>query len=132
MTDPRTLLVVALGAAFGGLCRYLVGVYFVGRFGPGFPFGTLFINLTASFFIGVVVELAQTRALGVGPLARVALTAGFLGGYSTFSSFAYETLIVGGEGQWALSALYGFGSVIAGVTACWLGMIVTRLLTQSV
>lgn len=56
---------VAVGAAFGGVARYLVTVWFTQRFGPGFPFGTLFINVSGSFLIGVVVELSQTRVLGI-------------------------------------------------------------------
>src|SRR5271169_5998096 len=102
MADPRTYAAVALGAALGGLCRYAIDLDFSRRFGIGFPFGTFFINITGAFLIGVIIELSQTRVLGIGPLARIGLTTGFLGGYTTFSSFAYETLTLGAEREWTL------------------------------
>jgi CrcB protein len=130
MLDLRPFLAVFIGAGVGGTCRYLINLVVVQRLGPGFPFATLFINLSGAFVIGVVIELAQTRALGIGPLARIALTTGFLGGYTTFSTFAYETLVLGGEREWSLSAAYGFGSVIVGVAACYAGMILARLMIR--
>jgi CrcB protein len=132
MADPRTYVAVAVGAALGGLCRYIITLYFVQRLGPGFPYGTLFINVTGSFLIGFIIELAQTRVLGIGPLVRIALTTGFLGGYTTFSSFAYEMFTLGSEREWSLAAVYGLGSVVLGVAACYAGMIVARLMTRSV
>lgn len=130
MLDPRLLVAVFLGAGSGGLCRYLIGLYVVQRLGPGFPFGTLFINVSGAFLIGIVTELAQTRALGVGALTRIALTTGFLGGYTTFSTFAYETLVLGSEREWRLSLAYGFGSVVIGVAACYVGMVLARLMMR--
>jgi CrcB protein len=129
--DLLSYVAVALGAGLGGLCRYVVNLYFVQRFGPVFPFGTLFINLSGSFLIGLIIELAQTRALGIGPLTRIGLTTGFLGGYTTFSSFAYETLTLGGEREWRLSVAYGLGSVVLGVAACYLGIVLARLMMRS-
>jgi fluoride exporter len=123
---------VGLGAALGGICRYAVTLFFVSRFGPGFPFGTFFINISGSFLIGVVSEVFQTRAVGLEPLLRIALTAGFLGGYTTFSSFAFETLTLGGEREWRLAALYGLGSVIVGVAACYAGIVAARLMARPV
>ncbi len=74
--ERRTsFLAVGLGAALGGIGRYAVGLFFLSRFGPGFPFGTLFINVSGSFCIGIVAALAQTRALGFHPLLGIALTA---------------------------------------------------------
>ena len=130
MLDPRPFLGVFLGAGAGGLCRYLINLYVVQKIGPGFPFATLFINVSGSFLIGVVIELSQTRALGIGPLSRVALTAGFLGGYTTFSTFAYETLTLGGEGELRLSLAYSLGSVVLGVAACYAGVIAARLMMR--
>ena len=131
MADWRTYVAVAAGAALGGLCRYIIMVNVVQRLGPGFPYGTLFINMTGTFLIGFIIELAQTRVLGIGPLALITLTAGFLGGYTTFSSFAYETLTLGSEREWGLAAAYGLGSVVVGVAACYAGMIVARLMSHS-
>jgi fluoride exporter len=125
-----TYAAVGLGAALGGICRYAVTLFFVARYGPGFPFGTFFINITGSFLIGVVSELFQTRAVGIEPLARIALTAGFLGGYTTFSSLAFETLTLGGDREWRLALAYGFGSVVLGVAACYGGIIGARLMMR--
>ena len=111
------MLAVAAGSAVGGVLRYVVGVLFVQRFGPGFPFGTLFVNVSGSFLIGVVVELAQTRALGVTPFLRVALATGFVGGYTTFSAYAYETFTLGADGEAGLALAYAGGSVVLGLIA---------------
>lgn len=125
-----TYAAVGVGAALGGACRYAVTLAFVARIGPGFPWATLFINISGSFLVGIVAELAQTRALGIDPLWRIALTAGFLGGYTTFATFAFETLTLGNEREWRLALAYGFGSVIAGVALCYVGMVVARLMLR--
>lgn len=120
-------LAVGIGAGLGGICRYMVTSLFVARFGPGLPLGTFFINMTGSFFIGLISELAQTRVVGLDPLARIALTAGFLGGYTTFSSFAFETETLAGEREWGTSLAYALGSVTLGVLACYAGIVIARL-----
>jgi CrcB protein len=130
MRGVLPFLAVGLGAALGGIGRYAVGLFFLSRFGPGFPFGTLFINVSGSFCIGIVAALAQTRALGFHPLLGIALTAGLLGGYTTFSSFSYETLTLGSEREWRLSLAYALGSVILGVVACYLGIVTARLVSR--
>ncbi len=123
-------MAVGVGAGLGGICRYALTLLFVQRFGAGFPFGTLFINIGGSFLIGVVSELAQTRAFGADPLLRVGLTAGFLGGYTTFSSLAFEAWTLGNEGEWRLATAYGFGSVVLGVAACYAGIVAARLMVR--
>jgi fluoride exporter len=126
-----TYLAVGLGAGLGGMCRYAVMVAVVGRFGPGFPLGTIFINVSGSFLIGVVAQLALTRALGFDPLLRVALTAGVLGGYTTFSTFAFDALTLGSEREWRLATLYVFASVGLGIAACYGGLILARLMIRT-
>ena len=84
MIDWRAVVAVAAGAAIGGVLRYVVGQLFLQRFGPGFPYGTLFINVSGSFLIGIVAQLALTRAFGITPLVRLLLATGILGGYTTF------------------------------------------------
>ncbi len=121
---------VGLGAGLGGICRYAITMLFVAQFGPGFPFGTFFINVTGSFFIGVIGELTQTRVVGIDPLVRLALTAGFLGGYTTFSSFTFEVRTLTGEREWALSFAYAAGSLVLGVAACYAGVFAARLMVR--
>jgi CrcB protein len=117
---------VAVGGAAGSVLRFLVGVWFLQRTGPGFPWGTLTINLTGAFAIGIVMQLAQSR-LGLNPYARVLLATGFLGGYTTFSAFAYETYALGRDALTVQSLAYGFGSVVAGVAAVFLGIAAARV-----
>jgi fluoride exporter len=116
---------VAAGGALGSVLRFIVGTWFLQRVGPGFPWGTFAVNVSGAFAIGVVVELAQTR-MGLNPYARVFLATGVLGGYTTFSAFAYETYLLGRDALPVQAAMYGFGSVIAGVAAVLLGIAAAR------
>jgi CrcB protein len=115
---------VAAGGAVGSVFRFLVGIWFLQRVGPGFPWGTFVVNMSGAFAIGIVLELAQTR-IGLNPYARLFLATGILGGYTTFSAFAYETYLLGRD-AFPQALLYGFGSVVAGVAAVFLGMTVAR------
>lgn len=124
--DARAVIAVAVGAAIGGVLRYVVGTVFLQRFGPGFPWGTLFINVTGSFLIGVVAELSLTRAFGITPLLRVFATTGLLGGYTTFSTFSLDTLTLIGDGALPYALLYAGGSVVTGVLGAYVGQVVVR------
>jgi len=116
---------VALGGALGSVLRFLAGTWFLQRVGPGFPWGTFAVNVSGAFAIGVVMQLAQTR-IGLNPYARVFLATGILGGYTTFSAFAYETYLLSRDGLSLQSVWYALGSVLAGVAAAVLGIFVTR------
>jgi fluoride exporter len=126
-----TYAAVGIGAGLGGMCRYAITMFFVARYGPGLPLGTFFINMTGSFLIGVISELAQTRAVGIDPLLRIGLTAGFLGGYTTFSTFAFETRTLAAERQWGISLGYAFISLVLGVALCYAGIITARLMERA-
>jgi|SRR5579884_80584 len=121
--DGRAIIAVAVGAAIGGVLRYIVGTVFLQRFGPGFPWGTLFINVTGSFLIGVIAELALTRAFGISPLVRVFATTGVLGGYTTFSTFSLDTITLIGDGALPFALIYAAGSVVTGVLGTYVGQI---------
>lgn len=126
MIDWRAVVAVAIGAAIGGVLRYVVGQLFLQRFGPGFPYGTLFINVSGSFLIGIVAQLALTRAFGMTPLVRLLLATGILGGYTTFSTFSLDGLTLLESGM--LPALiYTLGSVTLGFAGAGLGIVVARL-----
>jgi fluoride exporter len=116
---------VAVGGALGSVFRFLVGVWFLARLGPGFPWGTLAVNVSGAFLIGIVMHLAQSR-LGLNPYARLFFATGILGGYTTFSAFAYETYALGRDGLATQSLVYGFGSVVVGVAAALLGFLAAR------
>lgn len=127
MIEWKAVCAVAVGAALGGVARYVVGQVFAQRFGPGFPYGTLFINVTGSFLIGVVAELATTRAFGMTPLVRIFAATGILGGYTTFSAFSLDALVMVSDGAAALAALYAAGSVVLGVVGAYAGLVLARV-----
>lgn len=128
MIEVRAVLAVALGAALGGAARYVIGVVFLQRFGPAFPWGTLFINATGSFLIGIVAELTLARAVMATPLLRIFLATGVLGGYTTFSAFSLDTLTLIADGALAPAAAYAGVSVMLSVAATYAGQICARVL----
>ena len=122
------LTVVALGGAFGSALRYLVGQWFLERFGPGFPWGTFTINVSGAFLIGIVLQLAASR-IGLHPYLRLFLATGILGGFTTFSTFAYETYALSSTVLSWQSLTYSLGSVFCGVVASYAGVMLIRGLT---
>lgn len=120
MTLQR-LLLVAVGGAAGALARYLIGGWIAGRMGISFPWGTIFINVTGSFLLGLLGVLAYERLL-VPPETLTLLGVGFLGSYTTFSTWQYETFRLLENGSWPyglvnllVSPLLGLGGVLLGV-----------------
>jgi CrcB protein len=120
-------LMVALGGALGSMLRYAVGVVAARRFDQQFPVGTLSINISACFMIGFVIEYLNTHA-GVNPLWRYTVAIGFIGAFSTFSTFEWETWSDLTQGVFWLGILYVAVSVIAGLIAVGLGSSAARSL----
>lgn len=121
------MLLVATGGAIGAAARYLAGLWIVTRFGAGFPWGTFFVNITGSFLIGIVLVLVQAGTLPAG--ARLFLAVGVLGGYTTFSSFSYETLqLLAGGGSMGPVLFNAFGQLLVGLVAVYLGVVCGRAL----
>ncbi len=118
----RYILVLA-GGAVGCLARFVVGTAIIARLGGRFPYGTVFINITGSFLIGFAMTFLTERSY-LSPNWRFLIVVGFLGGYTTFSSFQWETLNLMKDGSRWLGFLNGFGSLIVGYAAVWLGAIV--------
>lgn len=117
-------LVVFAGAGLGGLTRYIVGSWIMAKFGGRFPLGTLIINVTGSFLIGVLMTLLTER-LHPHPNWRLFLVVGVLGGYTTFSSFEYETYSAIRDGARWMGVFYVTSSVLVGYTGVWLGALLT-------
>ena len=84
-------LFIAIGAALGANARYIIGLWAADRFGAAFPYGTLLVNVTGSLILGFVITLTTER-LTLAPETRLFLAVGFLGSYTTFSSYAVESL----------------------------------------
>lgn len=110
---------VMVGGAVGSLARYVTGVAIMGRFGGRFPLGTMIINVTGSFLIGLLMTLLTERQ--ANPAWRLVLVVGFLGGYTTFSSFEWETYSAVRDGGFWIGVLNVAGSVALGYSAVWLG-----------
>lgn len=119
-------LLIFLGAGLGGVFRFWItnGIHFL--LGRQFPYGTLVINMTGSFLMGFLFVLIVDRFEYIGPQLRSLLLIGFLGGYTTFSSFSLETLILLENGAW-MSALLNIAlSVILCIFLAWLGVVAGR------
>jgi len=120
-------LLISLGAALGANARYWVSNWAAQRWGAAFPYGTILINLTGSLLIGLFLTLAAERFL-IDPRLRLLLTVGFLGAYTTFSTYSFESYNLFARGQWLLAALNAFGSTIAGILAVGLGVFLGKSL----
>ena len=113
-------LLIAAGGALGSIARYWVGSTISGRMGTKFPYGTLVINITACIIIGFSLTYLGRRA-GLSPAWRFFIPVGFVGAYSTFSTYEWETLSTLRSGAFALASLYAVASLILGLAAAWLG-----------
>jgi CrcB protein len=110
----------------GANLRFLIGQWAADRFGADFPYGTFLINITGAFAIGIVLSVIGQR-VGVHPLWQLFFATGFLGGYTTFSSYAWEALVLVGDGEWLPAAVYVVGSNVVGFAGVWLGATLARL-----
>ncbi|HEU5040262.1 MAG TPA: fluoride efflux transporter CrcB [Gemmatimonadales bacterium] len=116
---------IAVGSALGGVSRYLVGGVVQRVTGAGFPSGTLVVNITGSFLLGLFLRYGlETPTLT--PELRAFLTVGFCGGYTTFSTFSYETVALLEDGQWGRALLYVSASLLVSLGATLLGLMTAR------
>jgi CrcB protein len=123
----REFLLIGLGALFGANARYWLANVFAARFGAEFPYGTLFINISGSFILGFVLTLIANR-LVVDPGYRLLIGTGFLGAYTTFSTFSFDTISLLERGD-LLPALANAGaSLLGALVAAYLGISLARLL----
>jgi len=121
---------ICLGGAAGTGARYLLSGWTLNKFGPAFPFGTLAVNVLGSFLLAVLMYVGVEADL-MSPTLRLALTTGVLGGFTTYSTFSYETMRYLQEGVWGLAILNVFISVFGCLAACVLGWAGARLLMGS-
>ncbi len=118
-------LLIALGAAVGANLRYAVTVLASQRWGAGFPWGTFVVNLTGSLIIGLLLTLASRSGLPTS--WQLLVVTGFLGAYTTFSSFTFETYQLVVDGGWWPAILNVAGSVGLGLLGVLLGVALARL-----
>jgi CrcB protein len=120
------LLLVMVGGALGSLARYGVGLGAAQLFGSTFPLGTMLINISGSFLLGVLVSLSGPMAISSG--TRLFLGTGFCGGYTTLSTFSVETLNLMEKGSYGWALVYLLGNLGGGLMAAWAGFVLARAL----
>ena len=120
---------VGLGGFLGANARYALGAWIVQRAGPAFPWHTLLINVTGSLAIGAILVLLTER-LVADPAWRLFLVVGFLGGYTTFSSYTFEALALVEQGDWLPALWYVVGSNGLGLATTYAGMVLARALSR--
>jgi CrcB protein len=118
-------LIIGVGGFIGAIARYVLAVWIGERWGRSFPLGTLIINVSGSFLIGLLMVLFTERFL-INPQWRLLLVVGFLGAYTTFSTFEYETGALLTDGEWLLAMLNVVLSVLVGFIALKLGEIIAK------
>jgi fluoride exporter len=123
----RAPIAISLGAIAGALSRYYITLWFASRFSTAFPYGTFFINITGCFGMGFFITLALERVTAIPLEVRLMVTTGFLGAYTTFSTYGLETSILLRDRSYSLAVLYWAGSAVLGVIAVQLGIILARL-----
>ncbi len=119
------LVWVAAGGAIGSVGRYLVAGQITRLFGPGFPWGTLAVNIIGGLAMGLLVE-AMALAWSPSPGVRAFLTVGLLGGFTTFSAFSLETAALIERGAWGPALAYALASVVLTVGALFAGLWIVR------
>ena len=122
-------IAIAVGGSLGTLARYAVGLFFARHVALDFPLATLAVNLSGSFLLGLLLTLAAD-ALPIHPTLRLAATVGFLGAYTTFSTFEYETMSLAEHGRLAATLLYVVASVLLGLAAVWSGAAIGRAMVR--
>jgi CrcB protein len=118
------IVVIGAGGAIGAIARYLLGST-VQRLTPGFPFGTFVVNVVGCLVFGLIVGLAESR-LTLSPTGRAFLLIGVIGGFTTFSSYTFESFELLRDGQMMRAAANMAGQVVVGLTALCAGFIAGR------
>ncbi len=127
MRTLNDLLIISLGAVFGANARWIISRFAARILGPVFPYGTLFINVTGSFIVGFFMIWSTQRVL-LDPRWRLLIVVGFCGAFTTFSSFAYETMAYVEQGQWLLLFTNFVSNNLLCLAAALGGMALARVL----
>lgn len=121
---------ICLGGAAGTGARYLMSGWLLRALGPGFPWGTLAVNVLGSFLLGLIMQVALTTTL-ISPTLRLGLTTGVMGGFTTYSTFNYETLQYLQQNEWLAAGANLAATVLVCLVAGALGVLTGRLLAGS-
>ncbi|HET9831124.1 MAG TPA: fluoride efflux transporter CrcB [Vicinamibacterales bacterium] len=118
------LLAIALGGAIGSVARYLLSTFVLRVSGTLFPLGTFVVNVLGCLVFGAIAG-ASSQRVQISSTARLFLLTGILGGFTTFSSYAFESFALVRDGQFAWAAINVLGQVVAGLVGLWLGYVAT-------
>jgi fluoride exporter len=124
--ELRRAMIVMAGGALGAYARYAVGGWFAARYGPVFPWGTLVINLAGSFVLGLFVGARDSGHYALDPVWTLLFAIGFLGAFTTFSTFTVETMHLITLRSFILAGANVLGSVALGLLAAGLGLLLGR------
>jgi CrcB protein len=122
----KFILLVGAGGFVGSVARYLLSDAVQSKLLTSFPFGTMTVNLLGCFIIGIIYALSETANLA--PEYRILIATGFCGGFTTFSSFSFESLTLLQDNQYLYAVLYAGFSLVLGLLAAFLGVILIRYL----
>ncbi len=127
LQDPaiRVPIAISLGAIGGALCRYYLTIWSVHRFGISFPYGVFFINLSGCLLMGFLATVFAEQS--TFPEVRLMLTTGFLGAYTTFSTYGLDTLNLLKTQNFSAASFYWLGSAVLGVAFVQLGAMLARI-----
>ena len=128
VTDLTTYLVIGAGGFVGANARFILGRWALERWGTGFPYGTFVINIAGCFILGLFMTLADRLAWN--DYWRFAIAIGFVGAFTTFSTFEYESFRLVSEGNLARAGANILGSVVVGFLAVYIGVIIARILLR--
>lgn len=123
----QNYLIIGVGGFLGAVTRYAVSLWIGQRWGRIFPLGTFFINVSGSFLIALVMSLSTERLM-INPQWRLFLAVGFLGAYTTFSTFEFETGNLLRDGEWMIAGLNVVLSVVAGFIALKIGDVISKMI----
>jgi CrcB protein len=121
----KLILLVGAGGAVGCIARFLSQQFISRHYPSSFPWGTLLVNIVGCFIIGVVYALSEKGSV-MSPEWRILLATGFCGGFTTFSSFAYENVALMRDGELLLTFLYIAASIIVGLAGAYLGILIVK------
>jgi CrcB protein len=125
--EIRVPIAISLGAIAGALSRYYLTLWLTNRLGFGFPYGTFLINISGCLIMGFFANLAMEKTALISPEVKLIVATGFLGAYTTFSTFGLDTVGLLQRGNWLAATGYFLGSTILGVISVQSGMIIARI-----
>ncbi len=123
----KQLLLVGIGGGAGSIARYLCQRWFANNFFSSFPWGTFTVNITGCFLIGVIYAIAEKTTF-LSPETRLFLITGLCGGFTTFSTFAFENMSLIKSGDLLYVLLYSLGSILLGIAAVFAGITIIKIL----